>query len=732
LTQTGHLLIATKVSILEWSPASPKTLREVPLYTETNTHRAVVHFSKQSPSFIVGDEAGLRLWDAATVTPKTLVLKQPVDEIEFSRDGTRFSFELCGASLLDVVKTASTECEVHVHSTLDASRIARVPVPNQDPQLGIWTPSSLSPSGAYLLLMRTQEFQWLSVATGKRALLRKGGRFVPGDAIGKASRELLEFTDDTTLLFSRFGMLELDDLKTGKVLFSQRYAASQDEDVRHVVSPDRKRVATFLQGRGQVAVWDWSTGKPAQTFALGKDVVCNTCEVSVSNSEIIRVEGATINGANATISIDAKAKKVVEDTTPETNSFQSTFFAEDGMTVRENANDFSYVVVAPEGSSTHRGLNLSFESAGNTLVVTGKSMVRVFDRRAQTIFQLGTEHLPPSRDPSEHNGYLPVARQAALGLRRPDKTEIWLEQPSAPATSTLLANGERSKDEKPQREFVSETHRFQIEYTRKGEATLKIFDVTKAERLNEPIHGYLNYARTHVEGAHIAMEMRLDRGGSVLTVCSVGVGCREIPDIRNFISMKWPWILVTREGEGAAAAGPKIPQGKLRGGRGNPTFALHNLDKSTETAVRLADSIVPALVLENDKQVPIIVAFGMEEKHVLVVQTPTGEVLWEKELLKQEPFHGFPFPIGASTQNSALIANPYTLAKNEFLRLNFSERSLTRVLAFPRATLELYTDETIRLQGDPASLTGAVWCRMSPADASLVPFEACRAELERK
>jgi hypothetical protein len=212
------------------------------------------------------------------------------------------------------------------------------------------------------------------------------------------------------------------------------------------------------------------------------------------------------------------------------------------------------------------------------------------------------------------------------------------------------------------------------------------------------------------------MEMRRDHGAIELNVCSVGSGCRVITGLRSLISMKWPWALVSVEGEG-----------KERGARG---YALHDLEKKTEVPVRVADRLIPVFVTESEKHTPIIMTYGTEAVHSLTVQTVTGERLWAVDLPLQKAFHGYPFPKGASAPNQVLIANPYARAENEFLRINLSEQSIAQVLAFPKATIERHADGTVGVWGDAASLQDVLWCRKSPADTMLVPFENCRAELE--
>jgi hypothetical protein len=686
LLDDGRALIESGESLLFWSGGG--ALKRVP-FAPADASRL---FPSAGSTFLVTqqikeDEETLTLWDAKTLAPK-LEIAKGASRPQFSEDGSAFLYTLCGEEQAEklrvLLKNPGVQdyqaCEYRVHDASTGELRSKLLIPYLEDEGGPAIPT-LSPNGHFVFILRHQKLEAYDVATAKRTLKREGGaisqqsvvrgRSFAVDEDGMAGEVLHAFSDDT-LLLSRFGMVELSDLKTGKVLGSSRYPSGAS----HVLSTDRTQVATLFPGLYKAAIWDITTRKIARVVTWHK-VRCDTCNLESFDGENLRVreyDGESIvrflvNAATGVVApySGLPPLQVTED------GFRIEL-SEREARVTASSGKKHLLPPAVAGSVLAGGL-VMLPADGATIV-----------RRDGTLLQLGAGAGTSER--------IVIARNGELGVRdRNSDAEVFLgSQPSSAGADPLSS---------PFR-IASDTHTFVQEENGK---VLVARDTIGNEVMRQDVRSSVREAL--VDGKHIVYA---DVG---VMACTVGVpACQQFSSTKVALGLSWPYVLLAER---------------------NPALqntVLLNLETGASTPVPVLEKHAPLALLVGKDGTLQVVFIGLSE-HRLTVRDVAGRVLWTTPLqAKALPKSGNAWvgyiPTMARQGTKLLLENPYE--RSEYLLLDATRQGASTVVFGERGALEIRADGSARTYGDRSSLAGLAFCESpgdKPNETLLEPLDTC-------
>lgn len=422
-TQGGHVVAHSLRALYDFDPATPEVVRRHALPEDTVS---VVPSTGGGRAVVVRKDK-TEIWDlAAFRVTATLDTTEVDSNAHISADGEQVALSACGDAIptppakgkaKPVDPEAAPTCGFLVFSGKDGKRLAAFATESD----GGFGEGTFSADGRFIVLSGMQKRLVYNTSSGKLVLRRIGGR-----VDGSGGSELTEFMGDT-LLVTRFGVVEVDDLATGKVVAGQRYdVPGADETLFHLRVPGSTRLATMWGSGKKVFVWDWAQKRVVRTFDLAKKLEepCYGCTLSALDANKLSVVGAPVE---LTLDLTTGAA-----TSSGEASSRRTEIAYDGPGARlerqyEDRGWSCYLTAGGARSEVSRVLCGNGErvtARGSLLAGTASGSVAVYDLgKKRMVLTLG----PTPEDRSV--GFMPVVRDGILGfVSWGDERALWLTQ----------------------------------------------------------------------------------------------------------------------------------------------------------------------------------------------------------------------------------------------------------------------------------------------------------------
>jgi hypothetical protein len=522
LTSDGLVLAATRRGLLDFDPKVPEALARTRFPTVAST---ILLSAKGDRALL--ELAGKReLWDThAKKRIATVALEDGAISAAMSDDGSLVALGGCGAQMprpkgaqgakrgLPNQAASDDPCGYGLFRGSDGALLRKIPVDGPEDLSNL----RFSGDGRYMVQTGIQKRMIYDVANGRLALRRMGGRIDGGSPDGN---ELFVFEGDK-LLISRFGLLEYDDLVTGKVIGSQHYGdGGADESIRHLRVEGRTMVATLLAERKRLILWDYASKKPPQTIALSKFLPepCFGCEMIVKKNQLHLT-------SDPELVIDLDSAKVSVGAPRTKESIASETLAENsaGRIVRAYEDRTAHCKLMPKARADGTELEgVVLDEAFCTAPVMSESLVASHSDGRLVVLTLpdGKSIFGPATD-RKHRRNRFVSNGHSFGMQPQDRgATLWLAQ-REPATFPALK-------EQGQVTIETESYQFALQRDRKSaDATLIVQDGAGTEVMREAIGGFAADG-VFASGGRIV----LGRGkGSEpkLTTCQVGKGCKPLP-----------------------------------------------------------------------------------------------------------------------------------------------------------------------------------------------------------
>lgn len=423
VTEGGHAVAYSLRTLYDFDPATPDVVRRHALPDDTTS---VVPSANGARAAVVRKEK-TEVWDLTTFRAvATLDTTETGNSVQVSADGAQIAVSACGDAIpappakgkvKPVDPEANATCGFLVFSGKDGKRLAAFATESD----GGFGEGTFSSDGRFIVLSGMQKRLVYNASTGKLILRRIGGR-----VDGSGGSELTEFMGDS-LLVTRFGVVEVDDLATGKVVAGQRYdVPGADETLFHLRIPGATRLATMWGSGKKVFVWDWSQKRVVRTFDLGKKLEepCYGCTLSALDANKLAVVGAPVE-----LTLDLATGAV---TSSGEASSRRTEIAYEGPGARverqyEDHGSSCYVTAGGVRSEVSRVLCGNGEKVvgrGSLVAGSASGSVAVYDvAKKRTVLTLGPA-------PEERGGGLTaVVRDGILGFTSWNEDKpLWLTQ----------------------------------------------------------------------------------------------------------------------------------------------------------------------------------------------------------------------------------------------------------------------------------------------------------------
>lgn len=438
----------------------------------------------------------------------------------------------------------------------------------------------LSPDGAYLVEVGLKKRNVYDASTGRLLLRREGGRFLkdpPGQPQGQGQEpgreETFRFLADGVgsgggfgrLVISRDGVVEVDDLRSGRVLGSVRYARIFQNSA-HLVSPDGSLVASVLPGR-QIGFFDTRTLRPRKSASLAPAFLdeCNGCSLVWRDEAHVEV----LDGEeHVIVSVDGNLERRKADAPERVLSGPAFSVEGDGSERAQLAGGAAKVApcvltlaggppIPVSTASCWRGALPHFEREGRFvagMVPSDANRVRrtftlYDDRRSSAVASLGQRDIVP-RSPRDFGGL--------AGLTGADADPIWLTQAPVDAAMLPSPTWTPSTDDLRAPNTVQTrltgTHSFRLEWEPDG-LTLTISPRIPGAKAFVGRDTSFPPARWYVSaGAALLAVSSTGNPGrpNFALLCDAGSGCKRLP-IPGVVGFAWPWILAR-----SAASQPSV------------------------------------------------------------------------------------------------------------------------------------------------------------------------------
>ncbi len=528
MTEGGHVVAHSLRALYDFDPATPDVVRRHALPDDTSS---VVPSANGARALVVRKDK-TEIWDlAAFRVAATLDTAEIDNNAHISADGAQVALSACGDAIpappakgkvKPVDPEANPTCGFLVFSGKDGKRLAAFATESE----GGFGDGTFSPDGRFIVLSGMQKRLVYNASTGKLVLRRIGGR-----VDGSGGNELTEFMGDT-LLVTRFGVVEVDDLATGKVVAGQRYdVPGADETLFHLRVPGSTRLATMWGSGKKVFVWDWAQKRVVRTFDLGKKLEepCYGCTLTAIEPNKLSVVGASVEltldlatGA-ATSSGDASGRR--------------TELAYDGPGARlerqyEDRGWSCYLTAGGARSEVSRVLCGNGERVaghGNLLAGTSSGSVAVYD--------LGKKRLVLGLGPApEERGVAlsPVVRDGVLGfVSWGDEKPLWLTQ--SEHTPRAFPKGKRGS--------ATETSdlRVSTEWLDKGNM-VRAEDLEGQEAFSQKLDG--SPGPILASGARVVIsKLAQDRKSYDAILCEPKKGCAPLVSGARPVALNGAWFV---------------------------------------------------------------------------------------------------------------------------------------------------------------------------------------------
>jgi hypothetical protein len=537
VTEAGHAVAYSLRTLYDFDPATPDVVRRHALPDDTTS---VVPSANGARAVVVRKDKN-EIWDLATFRMvAALDTTETGNSVHISADGAQVAVSACGDAIpappakgkaKPVDPEANPTCGFLVFSGRDGKRLAAFATEGD----GGFGEGTFSPDGRFIVLSEMQKRLVYNASTGKLVLRRIGGR-----VDGSGGSELTEFMGDS-LLVTRFGVVEVDDLVTGKVLAGQRYdVPGADETLFHLRIPGTTRLATMWGSGKKAFVWDWAQKRVIRTFDLGKKLEepCYGCTLSALDANKLSVVGAPVEltldltTGTATSSGDASSRR--------------TEIAFEGPGVRverqyEDRGSACYVTAGGVRNEVSRVLCGNGEKVvGRGTLVAGSASgsVAVYDAaKKRMVLSLGPA-------PEERGGGLnAVVRDGILGFTSWNEDKpLWLTQgehtPREFPKSKRGGMSMETSDLRVTSEWLDKGHMVRAEDLDGQEAFSQ-----KLDGSNGPMLG---------SGARVVIsKLAQDRKSYESMLCEPKKGCTPLPAGPRPVGFNGPW-LASRQSAGPA------------------------------------------------------------------------------------------------------------------------------------------------------------------------------------
>jgi WD40 repeat protein len=439
----GRIVAVTSRDVLTVEPRSATVVKRVTL----GATATAANLSEQGTRALLTLGGEIQLWSLDPIRKIATLVKSDdrVTSTALSPDGASVVLGQCREGMPRLPKDAlrpnagmqpadiDMPCGYRLFSGVDGSLVAEIPAPS-DELSGL----SYSSDARYLVHTGFQKHMVYDLAKSRLALRRLGGRVESG---GPSDFEIFQIEGDK-LLMSRFGVVEYDDLSTGKVLASQRYDVDTfDVNYLHMRIEGTPFVATVWNDGEKVTVWNFETRTLVKTPALRPylDGVCFACSIRDRHDGTIAL---TVKDSPL---ISLATGKVTKHT--DTHAFVPTEVVTSGRygsVLREH----------PEASDAvcryyPKGQERSVEGPGTPTLVPdafcahpliGDGVVTTSEEGPLRIFDLATRNEALAFGTTVESGthLLAVAREKTFGFRLgfSESEVVWLTQGAAPKRFT--------------------------------------------------------------------------------------------------------------------------------------------------------------------------------------------------------------------------------------------------------------------------------------------------------
>ncbi len=603
----------------------------------------------------------------------------------------------------------------------------------------------LSPDGAYLVEVGLKKRNVYDASTGRLLLRREGGRFLkqpPGQPQGQGyepgREETFQFLADGPgtagfgrLAISRDDVVEVDDVRTGRVLGSVHYPRIF-RDSAHLTSPGGTLVASVLPGR-EIAFFDTRTFRPRKRVSLAPAFLdeCSGCSLVWRDEAHVEVLGGE---EHVIASVDGTLERRKADA-PE-RVFSGAGFSVDGSERAQPAvgpGSAAPCVLTLAGglaiplssAACGRGELAHFERSGGFVA----GMVPSDAHRARRTFTLyderrsGADVEVASLGRHDATPRLPRDFGGLAGLTGAPAEPIWLTQTPVDAATLPSPTWTPSTDDLRAPSTVqtrlTRSHAFRLEWEPDG-LTLTITPRTPGAKAFVVHDGAFPPARWYVDAgvALLAVSSTGNPGRpNFALVCGAGGGCRRLP-IPGVVGFAWPWILGR-----SAASQPSVD------------YTLHHAVTGASRA--LPPGCESAWLLDATPTVACIMhSPASSDDHRVVFFDGAGHATGEVHLPSPGPFLTSVAWPGIVLGNRGVLLLPSvdrfeTWAFDVHRRRAIIVPGLRVALAlYPEGRFEVFGDDTPSTRPEGVSLAeSTLRCREGE---TLFPLARCRARAEAR
>lgn len=553
----GHFVVHTARHLIDVDPEHLDALRVVDLPEGT---REVVATAGAPRLLAVGRDV-VHVLDGTTlsVLSRVVVRGLAIEEgsVALAAGSGAWAARQC------VSESATAGCKL-VTFDPDGKPRATVPVGDALPLL--------SPDAAYLVEVDVRKRNVYDAISGRLLLRREGGRFLkepPGQPQGQGyepgREETFQFLADGSgaagfgrLAISREGVVEVDDVRTGRVLGSVHYPRIF-RDSPHLASPDGTLVASVLPGR-EIAFFDTRTLRPRRRVSLAPAFLdeCNGCSLVWRDEAHVEVLGGE---EHVIASVDGTLERRKADAPERVLSGPGFSVDGDGSERAKTAVGTGSVAPCALTLGDGRAIPLStaacargelphFERAGRFVA----GMVPSDAHRARRTFTLYDERRPGADVEAMSLGHreatprLPRDFGGLAGLTGAPAEPIWLTQAPVDAATLPSPTWTPSADDLRAPSTVqtrlTRSHAFRLEWEPDG-LTLTITPRTPGAQAFAVHDGAFPPARWYVDAgvALLAVSSSGNPGRpDYALLCAAGTGCKRLPT-PGVVGFAWPWIL---------------------------------------------------------------------------------------------------------------------------------------------------------------------------------------------
>jgi hypothetical protein len=547
-TSKGNIVLAVGSGFMVFDPHEPGRL--VRTVFEQRTPLLDFAFANHSDHAVVALQNSKELWSTEPLariailqsgsTGGELLISDKQGDAE-----VRVALSSCFEEMPELDKSAkwtktddTRVCGYKVFDGSTGALVSKIGVPNAESGSG-----TLSADGKYLTFSTIEGHRVFRTDTGAFVLKRLGT-----DAPEEGHSEVF-LIEENSLVMSRKGVVELDDLSNGKLVRSQRYPIGPNGEIEHVIVPERKLLASLSSEANALFLWSYRATTPAKRVSLRKALrgACSDCKLETSGQHTLLIHGFDDAGSFQLV-FDLDTQSFGKRTTGEREVGRNesirivrTDTDEKSVCRIETLNEPKRNVVVPETYCEtpiiDKTLVIAHEdgwlSIWDTALDLVPSNVAAPSVGAPLPTTLGREVLRyGSEDATSSMG--PRLRKGVLGFRdHTNRSMLWLTTQPPPAEFPPFAS-----DQTKTRASVVETstYRYALErsFANRQTTVIVAHDLTGAEvlRFPLPLSGFVQPILAS-EGRALVFSKPKGRPTTAM-VCEVNKGCTKLAERESF------------------------------------------------------------------------------------------------------------------------------------------------------------------------------------------------------